>query len=80
MHTLSVVIFHPFALKGLRDNEILRSIKCHNSVTKVPIMIYNHSNVDLIHINLYVELGEILSICSQDIEQKRNSDMNKWGR
>ena len=35
----------------------------------------NH-NLDLIYINaLLTQFGEILSICSQNIERKRNSDV-----
>ena len=28
-------------------------------------------NVDLVNMNAYIKFGEILSICSQDIERKR---------
>ena len=29
----------------------------------------NNPNVDLVNMNAYIKFGEILSICSQDIEQ-----------
>ena len=37
----------------------------------------NYPNLALININAYAKSGQILSICSQDIEQKRNSDLNQ---
>ena len=37
----------------------------------------NNPNLDLVNINVYIKSGEILSICSQDIEWKRNSDVNQ---
>ena len=33
--------------------------------------------VDLVNMNAYIEFGEILSISSQDIERKRNFDINQ---
>ena len=35
-------------------------------------MMCNNPNVDLVNMNAYIKFGEILSICSQDIERKRN--------
>ena len=64
-------MFCPFVLEILSRNEILTSVKGHNSVTNVPKMMHNNPNVDLVNINAYIEFGEILSICSQDIEQKQ---------
>ena len=32
----------------------------------------NNSDVDLVNTNAYIKFGEILFICSQDIEGKRN--------
>ena len=34
----------------------------------------NNPNLDLVIINAYTKFGKILSICSQDIEQKQNYD------
>ena len=34
-------------------------------------------NVDLVNANMNTKFGFILSICSQDIEQKPNSDVNQ---
>ena len=40
-------------------------------------MTVNNLNIDLVNINAYIKFGEILSICSQDIERKRNSGVNQ---
>ena len=40
-------------------------------------MMCNNPNVDLFNMNAYIKFGEIVSICSQDIEGKRNSDVNQ---
>ena len=37
----------------------------------------NNPNVDLVNMNAYIKLGEILSICSQDMERKRNFSENQ---
>ena len=37
----------------------------------------NNLNLDLINVNVYTKFGSILSIHSQDIERKRNSDINQ---
>ena len=33
---------------------------------------FNNPDVDLVNMDAYMKFGEILSICSQDIEGKRN--------
>ena len=35
----------------------------------------SNPDLDLININVLTKFGEFLSICSQDIEWKRNSDV-----
>ena len=40
------------------------------------MMLYN-PNLDLVNANVYTKFGQILSIGSQDIERKRNSDINQ---
>ena len=37
----------------------------------------NNPNLDLVNINAYVTFGQIMSIFSQDIEWKQNSDINQ---
>ena len=39
-------------------------------------MTANNPNIDLVNNDAYLKFGEILSICSQDIERKRNSAPN----
>ena len=40
------------------------------------LTLYN-PNLDIINVNVYTKFGLILSIGSQDIERKRNSDINQ---
>ena len=37
----------------------------------------NKPNIDLVNMNAYIKFGEILSICSQDVQRKQNSDANQ---
>ena len=57
----------------LSGNEILKSIKGHNSVK----MTGNDPKVDVVNVDVHIKFGQILSICFRDIEQKRNSDVNQ---
>ena len=72
----SLVLFCQFVLKILRKNRILTSIKGSNSVANLQKKIYN-TNIDLVNDNVFTKFGLILSIRSQDIEQKPNSDVNQ---
>ena len=73
----SLVSFCQFVLKILSENQILTSIKGHNSVANLrKTMIYN-TNVDLVNDNVYTKFGFNRSIRFQDIEQKLNSDVNQ---
>ena len=73
----NLVKFCPLVLKILSGNEILRSIKGRNSISNLQnLMLYN-PNLDTINVNVYTKFGSILSIGSQDIERKRNSDINQ---
>ena len=38
----------------------------------------NYHKLDLVNIDAHTKFGLIMSIRSQDIERKRNSDLNKW--
>ena len=50
----------------------------HNSGTNVRKMMSNNPKVNLVNMNIilyiYIKFVEILSVCSQDIEWKRNYD------
>ena len=68
----NLVLFCQFVLKihVLSKNQILTSIKGRNSVANLrKSKIYN-TNLDLVTDNVYTNFGLILSIRSQDIEQK----------
>ena len=77
MSIQNLVSFCQFVLKILSENQILTIIKGRNSVANLrkKKKIYD-TNVDLVNDNVYTKFGLNLSICSQDIEQKPNSDVN----
>ena len=58
-------------------NEILMSIKDRNSVKILRKMTGNNPKLDLVNDDVHTNFGWILSIRSQDIERKRNSDVNQ---
>ena len=62
---------------SLSGNEILISIKGHNSVTNWRKMTGNNLNLGLVNSKAYTKFGQILSIYSKDIERKQNSDINQ---
>ena len=73
----NLVFFCQFVLKILSKNQILISIKGRNSVANLQkTKIYN-TNIDLVNDNVLTKFGLILSIHSQDVEQKPNSDFNQ---
>ena len=73
----NLVLFCQFVLKILSKNQILTSIKGRNSVANLrKTKIYN-TNIDLVTDNVYTNFGLILSIRSQDFEQKPNFDVNQ---
>ena len=69
--------FCPFVLKILNRNEILAYIKGHYSVTNVRKRMCNNPKLDFVNMNAYIKFGEILSICSQDIEGKQIFGVNQ---
>ena len=67
----NLVLFCQFVLKISSKNQILTSIKGRNTVANLrKTKIYN-TNLDLVTDNVYTNFGLILSIRSQDIEQKQ---------
>ena len=72
-----LVRFCQFFLKILSGNEILTSIKGCNSVKILRKMTGNNPKLDLVNVDVHTKFGQILSIRSQDIERKQNSDVNK---
>ena len=55
----------------------MMSIKGHNSVTILQKMTGNNPKLDLNNVDVHINFGQILSICSQDIQRKQNSDINQ---
>ena len=73
----NLALFCQFILKILSKNRILTSIKGHNSVANLQeTKIYN-TTIDLVNDNVFTKFDLILSIGSQDIEQKPNPDVNQ---
>ena len=73
----NLVLFCQFVLKILSKNQFLASIKGRNSVTNLRKTIIYKTKIDLVNDNVNSKSGLNLSICSQDIEQKPNSDVNQ---
>ena len=73
----NLVRFCPSVLKILSGNEILMSIKDHNSDKILRKMTGNNLKLDLNNVDVHINFGQILSIRSRDIERKRNSDINQ---
>ena len=73
----NLVGFCQLVLKILSGNEILTSIKGRNSVKILRKMTGNNLELDLFNDDMHTKFGQILSIPSQDIERKRNSDVNQ---
>ena len=71
----NLVLFCQFVFKILSKNQILTSIKGRNSVANLGKTEIFNINVDLVNDNVFTKFGLILSIRSQDIEQKPNSDV-----
>ena len=68
----NLVLFCQLVLKILSKNQILTSIKGRNSVANLRKTKIYITNLDLVTDNVYTNFGLILSIRSQDIEQKPN--------
>ena len=73
----NLVPFCQFVLKILSGNEILTSIKGHNSVKILRKMTGNNPKLDLVNVDVHTKFSRILSMRSQDIERKRNSDVKQ---
>ena len=69
VHT-NLVRFYQFVLEILSRNEILTSIKGRNSIKILQKIKGNKSKLDLVNVDVHINFGQILSICSRDIERK----------
>ena len=74
MSTQNLVLFCQLVLK---KKHILTLIKGRNSVANLQKTKTYKTNVDLVNDNVYTKFGLNVSIHSQDIEQKPNSDVNQ---
>ena len=72
----NLVRFYQFILKILNGNKILTSIKGCNSIKILRKMTGNIPKLDVVNVDVHTNFGQILSIRSQDIERKQNSDVN----
>ena len=73
----NLVGFCQFVLKILSGNEFLTLIKGHNFIKILGKMTGNNPKLDLVNVDVHTKFGRILSVRSQDIERKRNSDVNQ---
>ena len=60
-----------------KQNSDVNQGQGHNSVKILRKMTGNNPKLDLVNVDVHTKFGRILSICSQDIERKRNSDVNQ---
>ena len=73
----NLVRFCQFVLEILSGNKILTSIKGRNSVKILLNITGNNPKLDLVNVDGHTKFRQILSKGSQDIERKRNSDINQ---
>ena len=73
----NLVRFCQFVLKILSGNKILTSIKGRNSIKILGKMTGNNPKLDIVNVDVHTKFGQFLSIPSQDIERKRNFDVNQ---
>ena len=74
----NLVLFCLFVPKMLSKIRILTSIKGSNYVANFQKKKIYNTNIDLVNDNVFTKFGLFLSIRSQDMEQKPNSDVNQW--
>ena len=63
--------------QDIEGKQNFAKIKDHNSCTNFGKMTFNNSKLDLVNMNAYIKFGEIMSICSHDIERKRKLGVNQ---
>ena len=73
----NLVRFCPAIHKILSGNEILTSIKGRNSIKIMQKITGNNPKLDHVNVDVHTKFGRILSMRSQDIERKRNYDVNQ---
>ena len=73
----NLIKFCPFILKIWSKNRIFESINGRNSVANLRKTTIYNTNIDLVNDDVFTKFGLILSIRSQDIEQKLNFDIKQ---
>ena len=73
----NLVKFCPFVLKILRGNEILTSIKGHNSITNVRKIMFSNPNLELVNMNVYTKALEQMQ-SNTDLEAAKNNVMDAY--
>ena len=73
----NLVRFCQFVLEILSGNEILTSIKGCNTVKILRKMMGDNPKLDYVNVDVHTKFGQIVSVCSRDIERKQNSDVNQ---
>ena len=73
----NLVRFYQFVLEILSGNEILTSFKGRNSGKILQKKTGNNPKLDFVDVDVHTKFGQIVSICSRDIERKQNSDVNQ---
>ena len=72
MHLQNSIKIHQLVHKILSINEILASIKGHNSVENEQKILFNHPNLLFVNINAYTKFDRNPQINSQDLRNKFN--------
>ena len=73
----NLVRFCQLILKIFSRNEILMSIEGRNLVKILRNIMGNNPNLDLVNVDVHTKFVQILSIHSQDMERKPNSDTSQ---
>ena len=77
MMSIQNLVLYSVCQLVLKKNQNLTPIKGRNSVTNLPKTKLYNTNNDLVNDNVYTKFGLNLSIRSQDIVHKLNSDVNQ---
>ena len=70
MYLQNRIKIHQLIHKILSINEILTSVKGHNSVENERKILFNHPNTHLVNTNAYIKFDQNPQINSQPIEHK----------
>ena len=68
----NLIRFCQIILKKLSRNQILMSIKGHDSVEILLKRLGNNQKLDVVNADVHTKIGQILSLQCQDTERKQN--------